>query len=260
MHIERSVSYPPYNPGHVSVASRIATIARLIYEHVKALFNMLLSREDELTSTNQLTHSQMVTYANVFNSDASNTTWVITPNNCDISFLGAANSTWSVFDSNKLEKSYAYKVLESRINNSTNRLELPEGKNCISIVVNLGNKHWTSIQIHLSTQTIYYLDSAGQSTFANVNYNAIIDNYLAGLKACLEHYIPGRVFTLARGQHSPSIVESREQFDGWNCGVFVFYYASLAKDVANAHFQRPFNEVQAHVLSRRAHILSCARE
>jgi len=164
---------------------------------------------------------------------------------------------WTFFNPFNLNRSYARYVLESLITDET--LILPAGKDVLVIMVNLENKHWTSIQIDLINNKIRYFDPAGETNTEDkkINFNALVAAYLNGLKACLQHYLPEKSFEVELGPHSPSVIKEREQYDGWNCGVFVFYYAMLANQVAETHlFTRPFTEVQAGIWSRRARILN----
>lgn len=250
-----SISTTNSNAIAVPIDHVIVTIAKLVFDHIKAIFNQIFYPEDSLTSTNQLTFAQMETYRQRFNAE-SGKVHVLSNNNPNIAFL-ARDLRWTFFNPLNLQHSYARYVLEPLILDE--KLVLPNGKEVLVIMVNLDDKHWTSIQIDLRTNKIRYFDPAGESNTEDqkINFNALIALYLSGLRECLKHYLPERAFEVEVGPHSPSVIKDRDQYDGWNCGVFVFYYAMLANQVAETHlFKRPFTEVQANIWARRAHILS----
>lgn len=234
----------PYQPA-VVVRNTLATIVQIIIEIVRDLFCF----DDEQC----LSYVEVISYLDGFNQ-SQNSTHIVRADNYTLETLRERN--WTAFNKNDLEHSTAYKVLGELITNN-NRLYVPNGKRFLSIPVFIHDGHWTSVHVDLQNHRLYYLDSLGETRayYNRINYHALIQRYLTGLKECLEFLCPGQTFTIERGAHSPSVIEKAQQFDGFNCGVFMVHYASIAAELAQRRFELDFRENYANIWSRRAHMV-----
>jgi hypothetical protein len=233
----------------VAVRNVLETVIALVVELAKDLFGVRTGRAQR----ESLSYAQIISYTRGFNHNATQTQ-VLVADNYQIEALGLRG--WSAFDKNDLDRSMAYRVLRNVID-SNDRLSVSAGKKYLVIPVNVHQSHWTSIHINLENRTVYYLDPLG-STVAkvnNINYHQLVQSYLQGIKECMEFLSPGHTYNVLRGRNSPSVIQKTQQYDSWNCGVFMFHYAMKAAELSQRNFRLDFCETLAGVWSRRAHII-----
>ena len=115
---------------------------------------------------------------------------------------------------------------------------IPAEKSLLVLPIAVNNRHWTSIHIHLEKKQIYFLDPLGKGYHKENFQNQKIDYYKLTWKL-LENITfimntlyaqEKRIFKVykMKSEGPASVINTIDQFDGWNCGTFLFHYALRA--------------------------------
>lgn len=145
------------------------------------------------------------------------------------------------------------------------RMELKNSdKSLLAMMVNVNQKHWTTIHFDFHANKIYYLDSKGPSKQGKET-NELITKRLQQALAWITKLDPSEKWEILYPEKSnPSALGKAVQHDNWNCGSLIFQFTSelgatnaTPNIVTTLHTitDRSFAEMERRIEARRRHIM-----
>jgi hypothetical protein len=136
---------------------------------------------------------------------------------------------------------------------------LSSGVERLVLPLNLGGGHWTSIHIDLKTRMIEYYDSTGKGARS---WHPLLRARLEQVQSWMSSIDKGTLYRISGSEttgSSPSVIDSRQQWDGVSCGYYIPHYAALrgqgySVDAINDMSRR---DILRQIASRRKLVSEC---
>lgn len=249
------------------IKKRVKIVLDLIVSYVKAIFNFFWGNPSVFKETDPMDDQNINDLRAAFNaknhrayvlssvfSQAESARKLI---DIEIKFYNCLNL--SFFPDDYIEK---FKRLSTHRLFEQLRGAIPAHKTLLIFPISLYDHHWTSIQIDLVNQRVYYLDPLGkglnrmifkeEGKLRKINYYELIWNYLEGIKNMMNQIYATKTFqvyhphaevsSLNPKSSSPSCIRKRNQYDLWNCGAYIFHYGLVASEKFNQ--ETPFSPIK----------------
>lgn len=240
---------------------------------IQYIFNSVLAKLKPndlmpLHSTTMAQLDQMSVCIDKFNKE-DNHAFFMNPNFCQLE----ANGDWyqegkdkkfvfskvvnQFYEDNRISE--GFKEDPSRLRKTVEKIDKP----ILAMLINVENRHWTSIHFNFNDNTVSYVESRGTYVGRQEETAGLIEKRLQEAKSWVESQDPNHKWTINKAKpESPSALPERTQFDKWQCGTFALQLTYMAGEKAKEGksssqiyeeiAQTPFNEMQRQIYARRA--------